>query len=82
MWLELEPLRPQTAPCGDVRATENMGKSSKISRSGMQGFVKQKKLQKQAGGIHKQPTKPVELPSKALPTKVASAKPASKPKGN
>ena len=57
-----------------------MGKSSKIARSGMQGFVKQKKLEKQTGGIHKQPTNPVVLPTKNLPTKVA-LKPKGKPKG-
>ena len=58
-----------------------MGKSSKIARSGMQGFVKQKKLQKNAGGIHKQP---IESQTKEAATKASTkpAKPAAKPKAN
>lgn len=49
-----------------------MGKSSKISRSGMQGFEKQKKLAK-GSSIHKQPAKPE-------PTKAKAAAKASSPK--
>ena len=55
-----------------------MGKSAKVSRSGMQGFTKQKKLAKNEGGIHKQPPSKQEEQKRtvkaSVPKKPAAAR--------